>query len=536
MKAVGYTRVSTGEQADSGTSLDEQRQRIQAWAEREGYEVEVFCDAISGRRDDRPALAAALEAGADAFVVAKLDRLGRGARYLLELFERFEADGIRFVALSDGIDTATMGGKTIMRFLAVIAETESDNIAERNRMAATALHRQGRYNGPAPLGYRFESGQLVVVEHEAAVVRRIFAEFLAGRSLSEIARGLNAGGVPTKRAGRWRQGTVGALLRNPVYVGRVRLGEHEGKGLHEAILDVEVFERAQLLAAAMSTRKGGGRGRPPVGNHLFRGGMLRCGRCGESMVPRTPYNRDHAQYYLCAGVQNLGCETQQVRRELIDSAVYSYFEQVGLDVEATSQAMAEGRDRKLAELGALLAEADAEAQRAAERLARVRRDYADGKLDAADWRDFREELMGEQQAAASEAERLRASLAEARVAGEDAEGQALKRLAELRRAIVGEIREAEGVEAVRAAFARMFERFVLHRAEEAPAGVYSAELALIPGFVIEPVIRAEAVDHHGEYTPVLRREALEQAENNERQGVGYRLVDGPETDARGARR
>lgn len=526
LKAIGYTRVSTGEQADSGSSLDEQRDRIEAWAEREGYDVEVLTDAgISGRRDDRPNLAAALNAEAEAFVVAKLDRLGRGARYLLELFERFEAHGVRFVALSDGIDTSTMGGKTIMRFLAVIAETESDNIAERNRMAATALHRQGRYNGPAPIGYRFEDALLVVIPGEAGVVRRIFAEYVGGRNLSQIARGLNADGIPTKRGGCWRQGTLGDLIRNPVYVGRIRLKSEHADGIHEAIVEVDVFERAQQLARAMSTRKGRGGGRPPAGNHLFSGAMLRCGRCGEAMTPRTPYNRKHSQYYVCAGVQNLGCAMPQVRRDLVDTAVYSYFEQVGLDVEATQQAIEEGRDRRVAEISALLAQADAEAHRAADRLARVRRDYADGELDAADWRGFREELGGEQEAAAAEVVRLRTSLAEARAVGADAEIETLERLAEIRRAVVGEVRAAEGVAAVRAALARLFERFVLHQATDAPTGIQSAELALVPGFVIEPIIRAEAIAEDGEYRPILRRAPLEQAENNQRKGVGYRLVE-----------
>lgn len=527
MRAVGYTRVSTGEQADTGSSLDEQKQRIESWAEREGYELEVLTDAgVSGRRDDRPSLARALDAEAEALVVAKLDRLGRGARYLLELFEQFEARGIRFIALSDGIDTSTMGGKTIMRFLAVIAETESDNIAERNRMAASALYRHGRYNGPAPIGYRFEDGLLVEVRHEAEIVRRIFAEYVGGRNLSEIARGLNAMGVKTKRGGRWRQGTLGALIRNPVYVGRIRLVDEESEGVHSPIVDPELFARAQQLASAMSTRKGGGSGRPVGGNHVFTGGMFRCGECGESMTPRTPYNRKHAQYYLCAGVQSLACEMPQVRREVIDSAVYSYFEQVGLDVEATRATVEEERDRRVTELSSLLTQSEEEAQRATERLARVRRDYADGELDVSDWREFREELSNEKTAATAEARRLQAQLIEAREVGADVESATLERLAQIRRAVVGEVRGAEGIAAVRTALTLMFERFLLHRVEQAPAGVHAAELALVPGFVIEPIIRSEAIESEGQFMPVIRRAPLEQAENNQRQGVGYRLVEG----------
>jgi hypothetical protein len=305
----------------------------------------------------------------------------------------------------------------------------------------------------------------------------------------------------------------------------MRLGDQVAEAIHDPIVDADVFGRAEELAAAMSTRKGGGSGRPPTGNHLFKGGTLRCGRCGEAMTSRTPYNRAHAQYYVCAGVQSLGCDMPQVRREVIDTAVYSYFEQVGLDVEATRTAIEEGRDRRVAELSTLLAHAEAEAQRAAARLGRVRRDYADGRLEASDWREFREELGDEQQAATAEAERLRQNLAEAKAVGADAESETLEHLAQIRRAIVGEVRSADGVDAVRAALGRMFERFVLHRAADAPDGVLPAELALVPGLVIEPIIRAEAIDHQGDFTPILRRTPLEQAEKNQRKGVGYRLVE-----------
>lgn len=91
-----------------------------------------------------------------------------------------------------------------------------------------------------------------------------------------------------------------------------------------------------------------------------------------------------------------------VRRALIDDAVSRYFEAVGLDMEATRATIAEARIRKLAEVRVLRVEAEKEAQRSRDRLTRVTRDYTDGKLDAEDWRAFRDELTAEQQAAEAE--------------------------------------------------------------------------------------------------------------------------------------
>jgi len=218
-----------------------------------------------------------------------------------------------------------------------------------------------------------------------------------------------------------------------------------------------------------------------------------------------------------------------VPREPIDSALYGYFEDVSLDVEAARQQIEDTRNRKLEEVRALLAEAEREAQRAADRLARVRRHFQDGKLDADDWREQREQLTSEQQAATAEATRLREQEAEVEDWGElqDVEEQTLRRLADIRQAIAGEIKDAEGLEAVRAALARLFEGFVLHRldedgklklgpnvlAGEQPEQVRS-ELLAGSQFVIELRVREEAIEGYDDesYRPILRREGLGEAD------------------------
>lgn len=105
----------------------------------------------------------------------------------------------------------------------------------------------------------------------------------------------------------------------------------------------------------------------------------------------------------------------------------------------------------------------------------------------------------------------------------------MQRLSEIRAAIVGEVRDADDIGAARSAIARMFESFVLHRAtSRAAPKLLHAELALgAPGFVIEPVIRSDAIQSStGSVIPILKRQPLDQAANNQRQEVGYRLVEG----------
>jgi hypothetical protein len=113
------------------------------------------------------------------------------------------------------------------------------------------------------------------------------------------------------------------------------------------------------------------------------------------------------------------------------------------------------------------------------------RDYADGKLDADNWHDFKMELGGERDAAQAEAKRLVSPQAEVERWGElaDAEAETLQRLSEIRRLIAGEVRTADGLDRIRAALSRAFEHFVVHRR----ALRVHVELIAGPRLVIEPV-------------------------------------------------
>jgi len=537
IRAAGYIRVSTDEQALEGLSLDDQDERITQYIASRGWEFAgIFKDGgVSGSIPfgQRPDGARALEQAPelDRLVVIRFDRFGRNAVDMLTVAGELRAHGCIVVSITEAsIEDASSQGDLVRGISAVVAQHQRAQIAERGREAAAAMARQGRYNGPRPCGYRFDDdARLVIVEHEVPIVRRIVAEFLAGSSRRQITRELIADNVPTVRGGRWREATVSSVLANPVYVGRVRYRGREYPGQHEPILDEDTWQKVQALLEAARGSKSGWRGRPPKGKHLFVHGMLRCGACGEAMVARTNHGYED---YLCNGRMSYGtdfCSQGTVKRRVVDSAVYAYFEQVGLDVEATRRQLAEARDRKLAELNGLLKAAEQQAQQAHERLARVRRDYVDGKLDAEDWQTFRAELGEEQAAAAAEAKRLRSQQAEVDAWAEvsDAERATLEQLAKIRAALAGEVQAADGIEAVRVALLRLFEGFVLHRADSSAAPRRAhAELDFADDYMIEPVIREQSIEGYSEnLTPVLHREPLQQAENKNSQGVGYRLIE-----------
>jgi hypothetical protein len=200
------------------------------------------------------------------------------------------------------------------------------------------------------------------------------------------------------------------------------------------------------------------------------------------------------------------------KREPIDRAVYAYFEQVGLDIAATRDQLATAVEHRAAEVSALLAAAEREAAEAAEKEASVKDDYLSGDLTAAEWRELRAELEPAAEAAAGARDRLAAQLAEVEAGPSLAglEAHLVGRLAQVRAAIAGEVREAEGVEAVRAALMRLFDHFILHGGR--PEG--EAHLELIgDGYWIEPVVSDQAIEGYDEkLRPVLTAAPLEGAE------------------------
>ncbi len=207
VRVVGYVRVSTDEQADSGLGLASQRAAIEQECSRRSWRLlEVHTDASASGKSltGRQALAAALEAvesgKADALVVAKLDRLSRSLLDFAALMARAQAEGWNLVALDLGIDLHTPAGEFMANVMASAAQWERRIIGQRTRDALATKRAQGvRLGRPRQL--------------PGSVVSRIVAERDLGWSLRAIADGLNAKGVPTAHGGAcWHASTVRAVL------------------------------------------------------------------------------------------------------------------------------------------------------------------------------------------------------------------------------------------------------------------------------------------------------------------------------------
>jgi DNA invertase Pin-like site-specific DNA recombinase len=209
-RVVGYIRVSTDEQADSGLGLEAQRSAIEAECARRGWELaEVYEDAgasgksMSGRLALQRALDAVRGHEASALVVAKLDRLSRSLLDFAGLMEDARKGEWSLVILDLGVDTTTPSGEMIANVMATFAQFERRLIGQRTKDALAVKKRQGvKLGRPRSIG--------------EDVVERIRSDRAEGWTLRAIAAGLNEDGVPTGHGGaRWHASTVKAVLGAP---------------------------------------------------------------------------------------------------------------------------------------------------------------------------------------------------------------------------------------------------------------------------------------------------------------------------------
>ena len=242
MRVALYARVSTESQQARGTigsQLAVLRERVGA----EGDEVVAeFCDdGHSGARLDRPGLDALRDA-AEAGLIERVwclspDRLARVYAYQVIVLDELARHGVR-VRFTDAppLDDDPQA-KLLTQVQGVIAEYERAKIAERYRRGKLFRSRAGEVLAwRTPYGYRRQPrdahgpARLEVFEPEAAVVRRIFDDYVhGGHSLREIIRRLAADQIPppTGRDRLWRTSTLSKLLRNEAYIGRIYVNRTE---------------------------------------------------------------------------------------------------------------------------------------------------------------------------------------------------------------------------------------------------------------------------------------------------------------------
>lgn len=221
MKAIGYVRVSTEEQATEGVSLEVQKAKITAWCCLNDFQlISIYEDAgISGYRSkNRPGLQAALKAACSqgvALVVFSLSRLARSTRDTIEITDLLNSANADLVSLSEKIDTTSAAGKMVFRMLAVLNEFERDQISERTKNALAHLRKQNRrISRRIPFGYSLADDQKTLIENSRQQVAiKLMIELRSeGLSLRKIGEMLVNKGFETQYGGKWTPATIKQII------------------------------------------------------------------------------------------------------------------------------------------------------------------------------------------------------------------------------------------------------------------------------------------------------------------------------------
>ena len=232
-------------------------QRSEGW---QGSAVQYDDGGFSGGNLDRPALKQLLDdikAGKiNIVVVYKIDRLTRSLTDFSKLVEVFDEYGVTFVSVTQSFNTTTSMGRLTLNVLLSFAQFEREVTGERIRDKIAASKRRGMWmGGTPPAGYRIENRQLVVEETETELVHHIFDWYLKLGSVRDLKNELDSkniispkrmslkgkpyGGKPFSRGGLY------AILKNPAYIGKIPHKDKTYEGLHDGIIDDEVWQAVQ---------------------------------------------------------------------------------------------------------------------------------------------------------------------------------------------------------------------------------------------------------------------------------------------------
>lgn len=260
LRCAVYTRKSSEEGLEQDfNSLHAQREACEAYIQSQRHEgwqlIKTAYDdgGISGGTMQRPALQqllADIEAKkVDVVVVYKVDRLTRALADFARMVELFDKHGVSFVSVTQQFNTTSSMGRLTLNVLLSFAQFEREVTSERIRDKVKASKQKGMWmGGHPPLGYDIKDRKLVVNPEQAKLARLIFQLYLKAGSVRQLMDQLNEQGIcHPVRGAPFTRGGLPAILASPIYIGKVRHRDTTYDGLHEAIIDQELWDAVQSL-------------------------------------------------------------------------------------------------------------------------------------------------------------------------------------------------------------------------------------------------------------------------------------------------
>ena len=313
LRVAAYCRVSTGSD-DQLESLAEQKKHYETYIQaHENWDFAglYYDEGISGtkkeKRSELMRLLSDCEAGQIDFIITKsISRFARNTTDCLEMVRKLLAINVAIYFEKENINTTSMESELVLAVLSSLAESESVSISGNEKWSIRQRFQSGTYKmNPPPYGYDWNGEQLEVNTEQAEIVKRIFAEFLSGKGVMNIARALDSDNISPARGKHWCQSSILRILKNENYTGNAvfqktftdesfrrcvnygQLDKYLVNNHHEGIISKADFDAAAALIDRHAVEKNVTKGSHKYQLRYCFSGKIVCGECGATLKHRT---------------------------------------------------------------------------------------------------------------------------------------------------------------------------------------------------------------------------------------------------------
>lgn len=334
--AAAYIRVSTEDQTEYSPAA--QLRELKEYAASHSLILEdryIYADeGISGRRaEKRPAFLSMVndaklpEHPFDVILVHKFDRFARSREDSIVYKSMLRKAGVEVVSIKEPLAEGNYSG-VMEAIYESFAEAYSINLGQEVKKGMTEKARRGEPQTIAPFGYRMENHQFVPDAAEVPIVEELFQRFADGNeTFFGLAKELNARNIKTHRGNRFENRTIEYILRNPVYIGKLRWNP-AGRtrrdfnnpdimvvdARHEPLVDMETWEQVQNRIAQQKARWRY-HGRPSFDRKHWLAGIVRCAACDATLIWQNPH------YFKCNNYVRGRCRyTQHIAADALTAA------------------------------------------------------------------------------------------------------------------------------------------------------------------------------------------------------------------------
>ena len=353
LRIAFYTRISTDEDHQK-YSLGAQKDRLEAFCKAQWDDAwrlhTVYRDTESGTHMHRPGLEEMLDDAAaqafDTLLVFRVDRLSRKVRELAQMVDELTKNSVTLKSITEPFDTSNPAGKMMLQMLGVFAEFEHATIVERTKVGMEKKARGGDWvGGVVPYGYQLDPEKgLVLAQDEAVIVKKMFKMYAVGKEGTHtIGHTLNGAGYRNRRGKKWDKRVILNMIKNPLYVGKLRWKDVLYEGTHDPIISDVLFEKTQAILQQRAQDLNGRRFHNRDARLLA--GTITCARCQSHMVGVSTHKKARRfPYYICSKRWNIkDCDQDYVRADLLEAGIMKDVKTVFRD-EANRRLSAEKPD------------------------------------------------------------------------------------------------------------------------------------------------------------------------------------------------